>query len=355
LFTSPHLERFTERICVNGVEIAEDAVIRLSDKILGVAKFANTFFEIVTVMAILHFAEEQVDIAVMEAGIGGRMDATNAVSGILSILTPLSMDHMEYLGDNVTLIAHEKIGIVKKGTPVVSSKQLPEVSEVFREYAASMNCPCFFEGAQFNACWEKDGLAYNGLGVTLAGVNPGIPGGYQLGNAATALCAAEVLATLGHPISNAALRKGIEDARWPGRMEILPGPPRFLLDGAHNPAGGDALRYALADICYERLIIVVGIMADKDANGVLSPLLPLADMVIVVTPVIERSMSSSQLAGICLVNGVTAVDAGPMRDGLARAREAAGHDDLIVVCGSLFAVGEARAILLSHEYEPYRG
>jgi dihydrofolate synthase/folylpolyglutamate synthase len=173
-------------------------------------------------------------------------------------------------------------------------------------------------------------------------------------NAATALAAAELLSA-SHPLADDVLRTGIAQARWPGRMEYFAGPPRLILDGAHNPAGALALAESLAGVPRRRLIVVVGVMGDKDAAGILAPLLPLAHEVVAVTPSVERGLPSAKLAASCRRQGVVAVDGGTVADGIAMARDRAGSDDLILVCGSLFTVGEARAALLTQQFEPFRG
>jgi len=355
LFTSPHLIRFTERIRTNGVEVAEDTVVRLAERVLRAAPSGTTFFEIVTALALLHFAEEEVDLVVLEAGMGGGLDATNAVSGILSVITPISLDHSEYLGATIAEISREKSGIAKPGRPLVISPQPPEALEVLERASVERGCPMYRHGRDFSAAWEGGGLLYRGLGVELSGLKPGISGRYQAANAASALCAAELLGGLGFRLDEPALRRGIESARWPGRMELFEGPPRFILDGAHNAAGGSALADALSDFSRDRLFIVAGVMDDKDAAGILGPLLPLAEEVFAVSPSLERAMPSSRLASLCRGHGAVCTDAGSVAAGLSQAgRRAAGHD-LILVCGSLFTVGEARAILLSEKFEPFRG
>lgn len=355
LFTSPHLIAFPERIRINGSGISEEDVVSLADRVLSVAPEGTTFFEIVTAMAYLYFAEQGVGPAIMEVGMGGRLDATNAASGILSIITPVAIDHCQYLGDTLGLIAREKAGILKPGRPVVLSQQTPEALKVIRRHATGMDCPLYLEGRDFRATWEADGLTYRGIEWQLQALQPGIPGRYQAMNLASALCAAELLNKEGIPLSAAAVRAGAEQASWPGRMELFAGPPRVLLDGAHNPAGANALAEALADIPRRDLILVAGVVGDKDANGILGPLLPFADSVIAVCPSVPRGLASAELAAHCRTLGHQAVDAGSVANGLKKAFTAAHPDDLILVCGSLFAVGEARARLLSQTFEPFRG
>ena len=180
-------------------------------------------------------------------------------------------------------------------------------------------------------------------------------GRYQCGNQALALAGAELLAGSGFPGTPEALCAGIERARWPGRMELFPGEPRLLLDGAHNPAGAAALAEALADLSYGRLWLVVGVMGDKELAGILSPLLPLARAVFAVAPGIERALPAAELAAFCRTAGAETVEAGTVVQGIALARAAAAADDLVLICGSLFTVGEARSQLLSRCFEPFRG
>jgi len=356
LFTSPHLVAFTERIRINGTEISEDQVVTLAERVLCAAPEGTTFFEIVTAMAYLFFAEQGVAAAVMEVGMGGRFDATNVASGgILSIITPIALDHSQYLGDTISMIAREKAGVVKAGRPVVSSSQSAEAREVIRQHCRDMKSPLYQEGSDFCATWESDGLSYSGLNWKLHALQPGIPGRYQAMNLATALCAAELLDQQGISLTTDCVRTGAEQASWPGRMELIAGPPRVLLDGAHNPAGAKVLADALADIPRRALILVAGVVGDKDANGILAPLLPAADSVITVCPAVPRGLTSRELADQCRALGYQAIAAGSVAEGLETAFNVAHPEDLILVCGSLFVVGEARARLLSQTFEPFRG
>ncbi|KAF0215233.1 MAG: dihydrofolate synthase / folylpolyglutamate [Geobacteraceae bacterium] len=355
LFTSPHLTNFTERIRINGAEISEGEVTALAERVMAAAPTGTTFFEMVTAMAFLHFAEKGVALAIMEAGMGGRLDATNAASGILSVITPVSLDHCDYLGKSLAEIAFEKAGVVKQGRPVVVSAQSPEALAVIERQCAQRGSPIFRYGENFSASWDADGLAYRGIRTALAGLKPGIAGRYQAANAATALCAAELLTAPGFDPDAAALKRGIENAKWPGRMEVMGGAPGILLDGAHNPAGGLALAESLEDIPRERLLLVAGVMEDKDVDGILGPLLPLIDHAFAVSPTLARALSSERLAAFLCSSGVKCVDAGSVKAGLDLAKKMARPADLILVCGSLFTVGEARAYLLAKRYEPFRG
>ncbi len=354
-FSSPHLTSFTERFRINSEEIAPERVVGLAAHVMAVAPPEATFFEIVTAMAFQYFAEERVDLAIVETGMGGRWDATNAACGILSIITPIGLDHCQYLGDTIAAIAGEKAGIIKPGRPVVAARQEPEAGQVIENRCRDLASPLYCSGERFSAAWEVEGLAYHGLGGNMTGLRPGIGGRYQAENAGCALAAAELLQKSGFPITGEAMQGGMADARWPGRMEFFPGRPPILLDGAHNPAGARALAESLADFRRQRLIMVLGVMCDKELSGMLASLLPLADLVIAVTPALERAMPAAELADACMAGGAAATGAGSVGEGLAQARAVAGPADLILVCGSLFTVGEARSLLTGSMYEPFRG
>jgi dihydrofolate synthase / folylpolyglutamate synthase len=355
LFTSPHLIAFPERIRINGTEIHKDHVVMLAERVRSVAPKDSTFFEIVTAMAYLHFAEQHVGPAVMEVGMGGRFDATNVAAGTLAVITPVALDHCEHLGNSIDSIATEKAGIIKPGQPVVLAPQSLEAAAVFRNRCMTTGSSLYENGADYSAHWEQGRLSYCGLSWNLTGLLPGIPGSYQSTNAATALCAAEVLNGRGLTVTSAAARHGLEQASWPGRMELFPGPPRILLDGAHNPAGAAALAESLTAVPRERLILLIGMVGDKDVAGILSRLAPLADRLLTVCPAVPRGLAAEALAARCQSLGYEATAAGTVINGLDSAGSIAAPNDLIVVCGSLFTVGEARARLVHNEFEPFRG
>ncbi|RII27329.1 MAG: bifunctional folylpolyglutamate synthase/dihydrofolate synthase [Geobacter sp.] len=356
LFTSPHLISFTERFRINGREIDEAEVVSLARRVIAVAPPASTFFELVTAMAFLHFVEHRVDLAVVEVGMGGRYDATNAASGELAVITPIALDHCIWLGDSLAAIAGEKLGVIRPGRPVVSSIQEPEALEVIANSCETVGSQLFFCGRDFDAEWTDEGLAYRGLGMSLSHLTPGIAGRHQAMNAACALAAAELLGRQGLTIDRNSLERGIAAARWPGRMELFDTTPRILLDGAHNPAGSLALAGSLADVPRRRLVLVIGVMGDKDVAAILAPLLPLVHEVFTVTPPLERALPAEDLALRCREFGAGRCSAaGTVADGICRAQEVANPDDLILVCGSLFTVGAARAFLTGREFEAVRG
>lgn len=357
LFTSPHLVNFSERFRIGGQEPSAERLEALLGTILAQAPAEATFFEIVTALAVLCFAEERVDVAVMEAGMGGRSDATAAIPAMMTVITPIALDHCDYLGATLAHIAVEKGSIAESGTTVVCARQPAEAAEVLRRICAAGANRLIQEGNDFNAAWEGDGLlSYHGLGTELSHLAPGIPGRYQAQNAALALAAAEAffIATGTH-VSPHALTAGIGAAQWPGRMELIPGSPPLLMDGAHNPAGAAALAEALGDYRHRRLLLVAGVMGDKDIPAIFAPLIGKVHRAYAVTPAVERALDSKALAGILEGLGFPAIACGSVGNGIETARREAGKDDLVLLCGSLFTVGEAKAWLSGQHFEGIRG
>lgn len=353
-FSSPHLSDFAERFRVDGVEMTQPQLAAAAEEVIAVAPAESTFFEIVTAIAFLCFAREKVDLAIMETGMGGRWDATNVAAGLLSIITPVSFDHCEYLGDTLAAIAAEKAGIIKPGRPVVVSSQEAAALAVIRQTAAQKAAPLLLYGTDFDTAWSADGLSFKGFGRSFL-CKPALSGRFQGGNAAVALAAALTLAADGFTVSETACQTGVAAAFWPGRLELFPGNPPFLLDGAHNPAGTVALRESLADYSYRRLLLVIGVMADKSWQEMLLPLLGIAGMVVAVSPALDRALPAEELAAFCRSNGCAAFAAGDVAAGLVYAQRQAAADDLVLVTGSLFTVGEARAYLTGSACMPIRG
>lgn len=354
-FSSPHLSSFSERFRIDGSEADEDDVADVARRVLAVAPAEATFFEIVTAMGFQLFADKGVDLAVMETGMGGRWDATNVADGLLAVITPVSYDHCEYLGHTLAAIAAEKAGIIRSGRAVVIGPQEPEALAVIRSAAEGAGARCLVWGEDFNCSADGASVRYVAGDFALEGLTPGLHGRFQTVNMASAVTAARLLDSAGFPVDDGALRSGVAAARWPGRMELFPGPPRIMLDGAHNPAGAAALADSLADVRYRRLLLVVGVMADKAWQELLGPLLPLAATVIAVEPSLERALPAETLAGFIRQAGVEAVIGGDVGRGLGLACDMAGYDDLVLVCGSLFTVGEARSRLTGREFAPIRG
>lgn len=354
-FSSPHLMRFAERFRINETEVSEEILHEAALRVLAVASAEATFFEIVTAIAFLLFAEADVDLAIMEAGMGGRWDATNVANGILSIITPISLDHCAYLGNTVDSIAAEKAGIIKAGAPVVVAPQEPAALLTLISAAESVNSRACLWGREFQLKPSSAGFVYSATGVTLDSLKLSLRGRFQLVNAASAITAARLLYDAGFPVTDDAIRTGLATTVWPGRLELFEGEPPVLLDGAHNPAGALSLCESLKDFSYKKLFLVIGTMADKAWQDTVAPLLSFADKVITVEPAIERALAAEELACYCRGAGVDAFSAGTVNAGLATAKNLANSDDLILVTGSLFTVGEVRAIMTNNSFMPIRG
>ena len=356
LFTSPHLVSFSERFRIDDREIPQQRLEPLLARVLDAAPEEATFFEIVTALAALYFSEERVDIAVMEAGMGGRSDATAVLPGMMTVITPISLDHCDFLGTTVEEIAAEKAGIAKPGTPVIIGRQTSEVQKTIADSLCRANPHLIRADRDFSARWNHGGtLDYSGVHTTLQQLSPGIPGRYQAENAALALAAAETLNMRGMHLPETALRYGISEAHWPGRLEAVPGNPPLLLDGAHNLAGVMALAEALADYRYQKLFLVLGIVSDKDVSGIVSVLAPLAATCYCVAPAIDRAMDDVTLASLITDLGIPTRACGTVANGISSAQRDAEAGDMILVCGSLFTVGEAKAWLGGTAFEGIRG
>ncbi len=358
LFTSPHLVNYHERFQLGGITIPERELERLIAQLLDTAAEDETFFELTTALACCWFAERRAQLAVLEAGMGGRSDATAAIPALLTIITPVSLDHCQWLGNDLAAIAAEKIGIATAGTPVVCSRQQPEALEVIEAHCRANGNRLVLEGRDFQATFADDGtLQYHGSRTVYDALSLALAGPHQGSNAAVALAAAEELAACGFPLTPAAVRTGLATTCWPGRMERvrLSEGLELLLDGAHNPAGAEALSVALAQLPCRRRLLLLGMMEDKDLTGTLRHLLANATQVITVTPRQERALDDRRLAARCAELGVSSHAAGSVAEGLACLRQLAEPGDLLVAAGSLFLVGEIKALLANLPCNAVRG
>ena len=348
LYTSPHLVRVNERIRVNGEDISDEV---FGQRILEVlerhpeAASSLTYFEFGTVVAFWHFAQERVDVAVVEVGLGGRLDATRVCQPLVTAITPISFDHMEYLGHTLGAIATEKAGILKPGVPVVVSRQEPEALAAIERRAGEVGSPLLLEGRDFSVTARPDGgLVYEGPGPSLEGFTLGLRGEHQRQNAAVALACLGLLASRGLALPPQALRHALSGARWPGRLEELGGSPPVLLDGAHNPAGVQVLLAGLRSLYPGRRVhCVFGVVTDKDRGPMLRSLLPACTSVHLTPLQTPRSLAPehylTEARALC-----PDVQAYPsLEAALAGARARAASEDVILCTGSLFLVGSVRA------------
>lgn len=357
-FTSPHLHSYNERYRINGAEIPDQKIAGLINRLrphleqMVAEGFEHpTEFEISTAMAFLYFFEEKVDFLVLEVGLGGLIDSTNVALPLVSVITNVAMDHMDYLGNTVEEIAAVKAGIIKLGVPVVTAAAGPAL-EVIRRQAREKQAELLeigrdttFEILESSVRGERFRLStprntYPDLQISLIGA-------HQVLNAATAITAVELLADWDFRITAEAVRAGLAAARWPARLEIVQEKPTVLLDGAHNYDGAVCLHAALTEIFrYRRLILVLGMLGDKEREKVVAKLAPLAGAVVVTRPNSPRAGEWSQVADeagkyvseVYLEENIHAA--------VRKAVDLAGAEDLVCITGSLYMVAEARELFL---------
>ena len=340
LYTSPHLVSFRERIRVDGEAIAEDAVADGFDAIAAlVARLDATMFEASTALALDHFAREAVDVAVLEVGLGGRLDATTVGTPAVTALARIDLDHQEVLGETLAAIAAEKAAIIRSGV-AVSAAQAPEAAEVLIARAAAVGVPLHMEGRELSVRVRERGLAAQtidcaGPGWRLEGLRLPLLGVYQPSNALVALAAARALG-----VGDGAAREGLARARWPGRFEVLRAAERVVvLDGAHNPAGAAALAASLAEWFGDTpLTLVFGALRDKDARGMLAALAPRARRLILTASSSPRAARPEALRHV-VPHGVAVELADSVPEALAlAAREP--RTPILCVAGSLSLLGD---------------
>ena len=350
LYTSPHLVRFNERIQVDGCPIDDT---ELGARTLAVLKryrrrderpFPLTYFELGTVVAFHHFFEERVEIAVIETGLGGRLDATSCCHPLVTAITPISFDHMEWLGHTLEAIAGEKAGILRRRVPVICSAQPPEALGVLEAAAAAVKAPLSLQGRDFDL---DPSMTYRGPRWSLAGLELSLRGPHQRQNAAVALACLEALAGQGVPVTPEAAREGLRTARWPGRLEevpLRPDGPTLLLDGAHNPAGAEALAASL-DALYagRRVHAVFAVLADKDLEGMARALFPRCASLHLCPLPSPRSLPPAAYADRARALCPHVFTYAGVTEALQGAEAYAGGDGLLLAAGSLLLVGEARA------------
>jgi dihydrofolate synthase/folylpolyglutamate synthase len=353
LYTSPHLIRFTERIKVNGKEIDEEEVAALTAWMRKEIEAAGitapfTFFDFTTAMALYYFKQKLVDLAILEVGLGGRLDSTNVVDPLISIITNIAKEHEEYLGKTILKIAREKSGIIKKGRPLITAATQLQVLRLFSKICQEKGSPYFRIGKEFRYVRADDGdFDYEGLNRKLWSIHLNLKGFHQVINATTALGAMEVLEDLGYRVSTDAMIDGLREVDWPGRLEMVSSPPRVVLDGAHNPAGAFALKESLEkEFQYQHLILLIGIMKDKDVQSMLHLLSPLADHIILTKPHTDRATPPSLLKKALGRNRRKAEIAEDLNEAIERGLSLTQEEDLLCITGSLYTVGEARAYFL---------
>ncbi len=355
LYTSPHLVRFTERFRINGKEIDRSLAAELVNDLKTVIHPTQppTFFEVITAMALIHFAREKPDISIMEVGMGGRLDATNVIRPMVSVITNISLEHQFFLGRRLTDIAREKAGIIKPGIDLVTAATQPQVIGVFRDTCERRRAPFWRVGKEIRYRSQGAKLHYYGLGRAEKDLEPALMGRHQLRNAALALAVVELLGRGGFAVSSEHIREGLKQTRWPGRMQIVSHKPLIILDGAHNPEAIRILVEAMRDAFkWKRLILVLGVMGDKDIPKIIRRVVPLADYILYTRPEYSRAADPEILMKEAAPLGKRGEIVQTIPEALKRAKGRSGPGDVILVTGSLFTVGEAKACLEPEAVRP---
>jgi len=358
LYTSPHLHTFRERIQLDGESIAEDAFAALTTEIAPLnARLAEahpdwgeaTAFEVATVLAFLAFARAAVDVAVVEVGLGGRLDATNVLTPAVSVITTISLDHTAILGDTLAEIAGEKGGIIKPGVPVVSSPQPEEARAVLERLAAERGSPLSLAGRDWQLAGTPERFDLRGPWGEYHDLRVALSGRHQVENAATAVAACWALRSAGLDVPEEAVRDGLAAVVWPGRLEVVAREPTVVVDGAHNVDSAGRLAEALREgFRWRRLTLVLGIARDKQVEQMLAVLVPLADRIVATASHHPRAAPPERIAAAARAAGGPALpveEAPSVAEALRRALSDAAPDDLVCVTGSLYAVSEAREAL----------
>ena len=366
MFSSPHIHTFRERIRINGKPISKEVFVDLVEKVWPMIQEigsrtsfgAVTLFETLTAMAFVHFKESKTDFQVVEVGLGGKLDSTNVVDPMVTVITPISFDHMHILGDTLTDIATEKAGIIKKGVPVIVAPQSSEAMEVIRNVARTKDAPILevesdFEWLLNNRDLKKQSVRIQTIYKTYF-VNLSLLGNYQIANAATAIGVVERLQSLGHGISSDAISQGLENVVWPCRMEVLQDSPILVVDGAHNP---QSIRSVMASLPtyfdFNKLVVIFGTSRDKDLEEMIKEISLVCPTVVVVKSRHPRAADPDILFKNFQDYQISVSTNKSIADAIEYGLDAAGDRGLVLVTGSLFVAAEVREIVLDIDPELY--
>lgn len=371
LFTSPHLERFTERIMIDGEPVSDAAVADAWDEIAPFVEIVDaelaaagdaalTFFELLTVLAFVAFADAPIDVLVLEVGMGGSWDSTNTADGDVAVFAPIALDHRDRLGNTLAEIADVKAGIIKDGAAVVSARQDPAAEAVLRAAAQRRGATVAFEGDAFRLAEQR--LAVGGQLVSIAGLagtyaDEYLPlyGEHQGFNAALAIAAVEsLLGGASQPITGEVLTEGLGQVTSPGRMQLIGASPTVIVDAAHNPHGAHALVAALrSSFDFDEWGLVLGILGDKDAVGIVDELVPFAAHVFATSPDSDRAADADAIADLVERRGgrVTVHHDLPVAAEAAREWAAASDRRAVVIAGSVVLAGEAVVLAEAEDWK----
>jgi dihydrofolate synthase/folylpolyglutamate synthase len=362
LYTSPHLVEFVERIRVDGRMILESDIARLTGLVKGVSEpdLSPTFFEFTTAMAMQYFADARVDVAVLEVGLGGRFDATNVVSPLACAITTIGLDHQQYLGNTLESVAFEKAGIIKQHVPVILGRITGGARDTIERIAAERNAALLCLGRDFEVQGDTPArFRYSGFGVRYDDLSCPLLGVHQLDNAACAVSLVETVRGNRLPVGEEAIRQGLRDVQWEGRLEVVAREPLTVLDGAHNPAAAQVLadhlrRFRLSNPL-SRAILVLAMMRDKDHRGFIEPFKGLVDEVVVTQADLKRSATVDELMSVVGHVWPRARTNAKVTGALDEARRLARPQDVICVTGSLMLIGEVKASLRGCGLSPLWG
>jgi len=351
LYTSPYIERYNERIRIDGAPIGGEKLAALVERVWPTIEQCReeglciTEFELGTVLAFLAFAQEKVDVAIIEVGLGGRLDPTNIIRPLVSVITNVGMDHMHFLGNTLSEIAMEKAGVMKPGTPVVLGWQEAHVRAVLLDAAKALDIPAIEPMAENVRETERDvALDVKLPGWAMRDLHVSLIGRHQADNAAAALGALHALRRCGYDrITEDAIRSALADVHWPGRLEYF---GNVILDGAHNDPGVRALcAYCDAWLPREKTVLLTGMMADKDVAAMTKQLSDRVHAVVATQPQVPRAMAANELAQAFEGRSVAVYAVSAPEMALKKAREIAGEDGKVLCAGSLYLIGEIRALL----------
>lgn len=354
-YSSPHLVRFTERFRINRREMSKEDATEIISELQNIIDLNHppTFFEVTTAMAFIYFAREKTDIAIMEVGMGGRLDATNVIVPDVSVITNISLEHQFFLGSSLTAIAGEKAGIIKTGVDVITAAKQKKVIDVFHNICKKKKAPLWRIGKDIRYRSNGSRLNYYGFKHNIKDLELSLEGGFQSRNASLALGALEILENRGIRISLEEIREGLKDTVWPGRMHAISRDPLIILDGAHNPNAIRTLAESIEkDFKYKRLILVLGVMEDKDLGKIVKNITPRADYTIFSRPEYYRAAEPEYLMkkALGLIKKGEVIPTLP--EAINKAIHMADPDDLVLITGSLFTVGEALTYFEPDNYTP---
>jgi dihydrofolate synthase/folylpolyglutamate synthase len=362
LYTSPHLVAFNERIRVNDQSITDEEIVESTESLRRAAGLSlqPTFFEFTTAIAFHYFAQQRIDVAVVEVGMGGRYDATNVVTPAVCAITNVALDHQSYLGKTLCAIAREKAGIIKPRVPLVAGNLSSDALDVVNAVASERQAPVCRLHAEFHVGGDSvEAFHYEGITRSFSDLSCSLQGIHQLENAACALAMLERVSEQGFRVSDEAVRSGLRDVRWEGRLETVQRRPLVVLDGAHNPAAAKVVADYLARYRKihpgTRIILVVSMMRDKDCSGFFEAVLPVSDEVVMTRVQLDRAATVQELHAAANDWAGVTHESPSASEALALARRLASPDDVICVTGSLMLVGEVKALLRGSVVSSLRG